>query len=223
MACVRTMREPIVEELTELRPVARTEVPGVTAVARPRLHRGRTWMLAAGDAVALVVAYAVSYAIAASIAPLPPVSAAPWFLALVAATAPLVWAGVFTAYHLYENDNLKISVSSFDEVRDLFHALLAGSLGYLIVSQAVRVAFGWWIYAPAEAVLFLSAALIAVPVVRGSIRSWVFPRVMKPRRTLIVGSGDDAHLVYRKLKAHPEYGLEVVGFLDGEAEQLPPG
>ena len=213
----------MVEELTELRPVAGTEGRGVAAVARPRLHRGRTWMLAAGDSVALLAAYAVSYAIAASIAPLPPVSAAPWFLALVAATAPLVWAGVFTAYHLYENDNLKISVSSFDEVRDLFHAILAGSLAYLILSQAVRVAFGWWIYAPAEAVLFLSAALIAVPVVRGSIRSWVFPRVMKPRRTLIVGSGDDAHLVYRKLKAHPEYGLEVIGFLDGDAAQPPPG
>src|SRR5690349_17556366 len=198
MACVRTMREPIVEELTELRPVAGTEVPGVTAVARPRLHRGRTWMLAAGDAVALVVAYVVSYAIAATIAPLPPVSAAPWFLALVAVTAPFVWAGVFAAYHLYENDNLKISVASFVEVRDLFHALLAGSLGYLIVSQGIRVAFGWWIYAPAEAVLFLSGALVAVPIVRGSIRSWIFPRLMSPRRTLVVGSGEEALLVFRK-------------------------
>ncbi|HEY7018030.1 MAG TPA: sugar transferase [Gaiellaceae bacterium] len=193
------------------------------AEPRPPLARGRTWILATGDMVALFAAYAVSYVVAAAIAPLPPVSAAPWFLALVAATAPLVWAGVFAAYHLYENDNLKISVASFDEVRDLFHALLAGSLAYLIVSQAVRVAFGWWIYAPAEALLFLSAALVAVPVVRGSIRSWVFPRVMKPRRTLVVGSGEEAHLVYRKLKAHPEYGLEVVGFLDGESAVPPPG
>ena len=129
---------------------------GVDGAVRPQtlsapsgLHRGRTWMLAFGDIVALVVAYAASYVVAANIAPLPPVSAPSWFLALVAATAPLVWAGIFTAYHLYENDNLKISVSSFDEVRDLFHAILAGSLGYLIVSQAVRVGFGWWIYAPA--------------------------------------------------------------------------
>ncbi|HVI23121.1 MAG TPA: hypothetical protein VM691_06525, partial [Myxococcales bacterium] len=95
------------EELTELRPVVDAEVRGVAAAAQPRLHRGRTWMLAAGDSVALIAAYVVAYAIAASIAPLPPVSAAPWFLALVAATAPVVWAGVFTAYHLYENDNLK--------------------------------------------------------------------------------------------------------------------
>jgi exopolysaccharide biosynthesis polyprenyl glycosylphosphotransferase len=193
------------------------------AVLSPRgLKRGRTWMLAAGDLAALTVAYAVSYLIADRIAPLPPVSAAPWFLLLVAVTAPVVWAGVFTAYHLYDNDNLKISVSSFDEVRDLFHAILAGSLGYLIVSQAVRYFFDWWIYAPAEAVLFLGAALVAIPIVRGSIRSWVYPKVMKPRRTLIVGSGPEAALVFRKLKTHPEYGLQVVGFLDGEStEPLP--
>ena len=42
---------------------------------------------------------------------------------------------------------------------------------------------------------------------------------MKPRRTLIVGSGDEALLVYRKITAHPEYGLEVVGFLSAEGEQ----
>ena len=193
------------------------------AVLSPHgLKRGRTWMLAAGDLVALTVAYTVSYVVADRIAPLPPVSAAPWFLLLVAVTAPIVWAGVFTAYHLYDNDNLKISVSSFDEVRDLFHAILAGSLGYLIVSQAVRYFFDWWIYAPAEAVLFLGAALVTIPIVRGSIRSWVFPKVMKPRRTLIVGSGPEASLVFRKLKTHPEYGLQVVGFLDGEAtEPLP--
>jgi exopolysaccharide biosynthesis polyprenyl glycosylphosphotransferase len=193
------------------------------AVLSPRgLKRGRTWMLAAGDLVALTVAYAVSYLVADRIAPLPPVSAAAWFLLLVAVTAPIVWAGVFTAYHLYDNDNLKISVSSFDEVRDLFHAILAGSLGYLIVSQAVRYFFDWWIYTPAEAVLFLGAALVAIPIVRGSIRSWVYPKVMKPRRTLIVGSGPEASLVFRKLKTHPEYGLQVVGFLDGEAtEPLP--
>ena len=42
---------------------------------------------------------------------------------------------------------------------------------------------------------------------------------MQPRRTLIVGTGDEALLVYRKIKAHPEYGLEIVGFLSAEGEQ----
>jgi exopolysaccharide biosynthesis polyprenyl glycosylphosphotransferase len=209
--------------MTEFAPPVERPMGARADGARPRLNRGRTWILAVGDAIALLVAYVASYIVAAMIAPLPPVSAASWFLILVAVTAPLVWAGVFAAYHLYENDNLKISVASFDEVRDLFHALLAGSLGYLIVSQGIRVAFGWWIYAPAEALLFLSGALVAVPIVRGSIRSWIFPRLMRPRRTLVVGSGEEAQLVFRKLTTHPEYGLKVVGFLDGESDEPPPG
>jgi exopolysaccharide biosynthesis polyprenyl glycosylphosphotransferase len=196
--------------------------PALTKEAGHRLQRGRTRLLAVGDVVSLVVAYAVCYAIADRIAPLPPVSASPWFLALVAVTAPVVWLGVLTAYNLYDNDSLRISVSSFDEVRDLFHALLAGSLGYLIVSQAVNYFFDWWIYTAVEAFLFIGAALVIVPIVRGSIRSWILPRIMTPRRTLIVGSGDEARLVYRKLESHPEYGLEVVGFLDGQAtDSLP--
>jgi exopolysaccharide biosynthesis polyprenyl glycosylphosphotransferase len=198
---------------------------GAGALSTPRhgLRRGRTRLLATGDLIALAVAYAAAYSVADRIAPLPPVSAATAFLVFLGATAPLVWLGVFTAYNLYDNDSLRISVSSFDEVRDLFHAMLVGSLGYLILSQAVTYFFDWWIYSAVESVLFLTAALILVPVLRGTIRSWVFPRVMEPRRTLIVGSGDEARLVFRKLQAHPEYGLEVVGFLDGESRDPVPG
>ena len=178
-------------------------------------------MLVAGDLTALTLAYAIAYLVSDRIAPLPPVSAPGWFLLAVAATAPIVWLAVFTAYHLYENDHLKISVSSFDEVRDLFHGMLAGSLGYLILSQGVEFFFDWWIYTAVEAALFLSVALVLVPIVRGSIRSWVIPRVMTPRRTLVVGSGPEAILVQRKIEAHPEYGLDLVGFLDGDHPDTP--
>ena len=194
---------------------------GVRApVATPRvgLQRGRTWILAGGDLVALTVAYAATYIVASQIAPLPPVSAPAWFLIGLAVVAVPAWIAVFTAYHLYDNDNLRISVASFDEVRDVFHAMLAGSLIFLVLSQGVRHLAGWWVYSAVEAALFLSSALVLVPVVRGSIRSWVFPRVMKPRRTLIIGSGPEAKLVHRKIEAHPEYGLQVIGFLDGRSD-----
>ena len=188
---------------------------------RTGLKRGRTWMLITGDLLALASAYAIAYLVSAKIGSLPPVSAPAWFLLAVAATAPVVWVAVFTAYHLYENDHLRISVSSFDELADLFHAMLAGSLGYLILSQGVNFFFDWWIYTAVEAALFLSGALVLVPIVRGSIRSWIIPRVMKPRRTLVVGSGPEARLVQRKIQAHPEYGLELVGFLDGDDPETP--
>jgi exopolysaccharide biosynthesis polyprenyl glycosylphosphotransferase len=196
-------------------------------VARPALaerrllKRGRTWMLIAGDLVALALAYAIAYVVSDQLGSLPPVSAPGWFLVLLLVTAPLVWLAVFTGYHLYENDNLRISVSSFDEVRDLFHAMLAGSLAYLILSQGVDFFFDWWVYTAVEAALFLSGALVIVPIVRGSIRSWLLPRVMKPRRALVVGSGPEARLVQRKIEAHPEYGLELVGFLDGDDPETP--
>ena len=180
---------------------------------RRALKRGRTTMLAAGDLVALVVAYVITYVTSEQIGPLPAVSAPSWFLALVAVAAVPIWLAIFTAYHLYDNDNQRIAVASFDEVRDIFHAMLAGSLAFLILSQGLRYSFGWWIYSAVEAFIFLGSALVLVPVIRGSMRSWVLPRVMKRRRTLIVGSGREARLVHRKLMAHPEYGLDVVGFL----------
>ncbi|HJU47817.1 MAG TPA: sugar transferase [Gaiellaceae bacterium] len=184
--------------------------------ASRRLVHGRTIMLAAGDLLAIVLAYTFSYLVSEQIGSLPAVSGPPWFLALVAAAAVPVSLAVFTAYHLYDNDNLRIAVASFDEVRDLFHALLATSLVFLIVSQGAKFLADWWVYTAVEAFLFISAALVLIPVIRGSLRSWVLPRVMQPRRTLIVGAGGEARVVYRKLMAHPEYGLEVVGFLDGD-------
>ncbi len=192
-----------------------------TAPRRGRLGHGRTWILATGDLLALSVAYVLTYIAADHLGPLPPVSAPTWFLVLLVVTAVPIWLAIFTGYGLYEADALQISVSSFDEVRSIFHAMLAGSLAYLILSQGVRFLFDWWVYTAVEAALFISASLVLVPVLRGSIRSWVFPRVMERRRTLIVGGGDEARLVYRKLGTHPEYGLEVVGFLAADDDDVP--
>jgi exopolysaccharide biosynthesis polyprenyl glycosylphosphotransferase len=187
--------------------------------ARRRLGRGRTLILASGDAVSLVVAYVITLLISERIGPLPAVSAPGWFLALVGIAAVPIWLGIFTAYHLYDNDNQRISIASFDEVQDLFHAMLAGSLGFLILSQGASHLAGWWIYSAVEEFIFVATALVLILIVRGSVRSWVFPRVMRPRRTLIVGGGREALLVHRKLEAHPEYGLDVVGFLGGSGEE----
>jgi exopolysaccharide biosynthesis polyprenyl glycosylphosphotransferase len=182
---------------------------------RRRLGRGRTLILASGDLFSLLIAYSGAYVVSERIGHLPPVSAPTWFLTLVAALAVPLWLGTFTAYHLYDNDNQRIAVASFDEVRELFHAMLASSLVLLILSQGVRYLAGWWVYSAVEAFLFMGGALLLIPLVRGSIRSWVLPRVMERRRTLIVGGGREARLVLRKLESHPEYGLDVVGFLRG--------
>jgi exopolysaccharide biosynthesis polyprenyl glycosylphosphotransferase len=179
-------------------------------------------MLAGGDLIALVAAYTTTFVAANVIAP-PAVVAPGWFLALLALVAAPTWLALFAAYHLYDHDNLRISVASFDEVGEVFHALLAGSLVFLLLAQILRRLADWWIYSAVEAALFLTAAIVLIPLVRGSVRSWVFPRVMSPRRTLIVGTDDEARLVHRKIDSHPEYGLDVIGFIDGQGntEGLP--
>ena len=131
--------------------------------ARRRLGRGRTLILASGDAVSLVVAYVITLLISERIGPLPAVSAPGWFLALVGIAAVPIWIGIFTAYHLYDNDNQRISIASFDEVQDLFHAMLAGSLGFLILSQGASHLAGWWIYSAVEEFIFVATALVLDP------------------------------------------------------------
>jgi exopolysaccharide biosynthesis polyprenyl glycosylphosphotransferase len=191
-----------------------TTRPTQVAAAAGSLARGRTWILAAGDLVALTLAYAICLGVSARIGTLPPVSAPEWLLGLLAAAAVPAWVALFTSYRLYGRDNLRISVASFDELGDVFHALLAGSLAFLVLDQGLRRLAGWWVYSAVEATIFLLAALVLVPAIRGSLRSWLFPRVMRPRRAIVVGSGAEAARVERKLEAHPEYGLDVVAVLD---------
>ena len=84
----------------------------------------------------------------------------------------------------------------------------------LVAGQGLKKGFDIFIYSPLEALFFLSLAVVAVPTLRGVVRTWLLPNVMRPRRTLIVGAGATGRLLERKRAAHPEYVLELVGFVD---------
>jgi len=47
-------------------------------------------------------------------------------------------------------------------------------------------------------------------------------RLAEPERCLIVGTGAVAEVLARKIRAHPEYGAQLVGHLDG-SNDLSPG
>ena len=159
-----------------------------------RLRRGRTLVLAGVDLVALAIAYAATYVVAEVTAG-PAVSAPDWFLALLLVIAVPVWIALFTAYRLYDNDSPRISVRELRRGRRRSSTpLLAGSLVLLLVlaDPAPHRATGWST-APSRPSLFLGRRDRArADLVRGAIRSWVFPRVMRRRRALIVGSGAEA-------------------------------
>ncbi len=197
-------------------PTARHLAPAASS-ASGRLPRGRVWMLVIADALALLLAGGLTFAIAEQMAP-PAIVAPAAVAAGLAALALLAWIAMFCAYRLYDRQPNTIATSNFDEIAELFHALLAGSLLLLLTGQALARIFGVKVYSPVEATLFLAAALALVPACRYLVRSFVMPVMMAPRRALIVGAGTTGRAVERKIAAHPSYGLELVGFLDDDPE-----
>jgi exopolysaccharide biosynthesis polyprenyl glycosylphosphotransferase len=180
---------------------------------KQRLGHGRTWILAFSDVAALAVSFALTLAVSGLVHPMALDAPIPLLVVLGLLAGPL-WLLLFTAYGLYDHENRRMTTASFDEVRDIFHVLVAGSLLVLLLAQILEAVYGWSFFSPLEAAVFALSALLLVALARGVVRSWVFPRVMRARRVLVVGGGEEAALVRRKLEAHPEYGLEVVGVLD---------
>jgi exopolysaccharide biosynthesis polyprenyl glycosylphosphotransferase len=192
--------------------------PAVNARAGRRggFSRGRVRTLFAADIVAILISLAGTYVLAEQIGP-PAVIAPTWLLITLVPVITFGWLAIFGTYRLYEGQSRAIARKSFDEVSTLFNALLAGSLLLLVVGQGLKKGFDIFIYSPLEAMMFLSFAVVLVPSLRGVVRTWLLPNVMRPRRTLIVGAGATGRLLERKIATHPEYGLELVGFVDDEA------
>jgi len=180
------------------------------AVRSHRLRRGRARTLAAADALAVIAAYVVTYLVGDQVAP--PAIDAPASLLLVLGPAALaVVLATFAVYRLYEREATRLGSGTFVEVGGVFHALLAASIVLLVAGQLLLRFDGARVFSPAEAVVFLTAALVLVPCARGAVRTWLLPRLMEPRRALVVGRGEVTDRLERKLRSHPEYGLTVVG------------
>jgi len=177
--------------------------------------RGRVWGLLAVDLLALWISMAGTYLLAEQIGP--PAIIAPTAAQIAFGVfATLLWPAMLAAYGLYERQTRAIAPTSLDDVPALFHALLAGSLVLLVLNQGVKKLADWFVYSPLEAAMFLGFALVLIPLGRTFVRSFVLPQVLRPRRALIVGAGLDGRIVKRKLEQHPEYGLQVIGFVDDE-------
>ena len=134
------------------------------------------------------------------------------------------WALLLKTYGLYDQDARRVSHSTVDDLPGIFHALLVTALG----------TWAWLKYLPPEkmslfqAALFVSITFLAVVAGRVAVRR-LLRSVLAPERVLFVGEGSATELLVNKVRLHPEYGLEPVGYLTGgrapvaaiEDEQLP--
>jgi exopolysaccharide biosynthesis polyprenyl glycosylphosphotransferase len=195
---------------------ASTARPARREQSRQPLRTGRTLLLAGTDAAALFVAGVATFTLANQIAG-PALVSPQWATALLALAALIGWVALFTIYGLYERQTSTIVASTFDETATMLNALMAGSLIMLLTGQGLEKVAGIKVYSPSEAVLFLAFALLLVPAARWTLRNRFLHGVVRARRTLIVGAGATGRLIESKIAAHPDYNLQVVGFLDDSA------
>ncbi|HZT91488.1 MAG TPA: sugar transferase [Gaiellaceae bacterium] len=129
---------------------------------------------------------------------------------LAFAPATFVWVALAAAAGLYSRDRRRMSHSTVDELADLVKTLTLGA--WLVFPMT-------WLFGiakpdPRGLVVFWAAAVGLTAVGRATARAASARAEPVAERTLIVGAGDVGQLVGRKLLQHPEYRLQLVGFVD---------
>jgi exopolysaccharide biosynthesis polyprenyl glycosylphosphotransferase len=170
----------------------------------------RGWLvrraLLAADVAGLVVAFALATVLVGVAGDGLSVGAE----ALLLAAALPAWVLLAKLHGLYEADEAYADHTTVDDVVGVFHV---GTAGVWLVYLGAW-ATGFALPSLPKLVTFWAAALVLVPAGRSVARAACRRTVAFLQNTVIVGAGDVGQLIARKILQHPEYGLNVVGFVD---------
>jgi exopolysaccharide biosynthesis polyprenyl glycosylphosphotransferase len=128
------------------------------------------------------------------------------------------WLLVAHLYRLYENDDTRADHSTVDDIVSVFHVVTVGA--WLLFAGA-------WLTGLADPnltkiIIFWALAILLVTTGRAIARAIAHRRPSYGQRAIIVGAGHVGQLVARKLTRHPEYRINVVGFVDDNPRLLRP-
>ena len=172
--------------------------------------------LVAADVAGLVVAVLLTQTLVVPRGETDAVSSASE-IALFAATLPL-WLLGAKWFGLYERDEERADHSTSD---DLVRVFLLVTVGIFVCQRLValtsagnpedrRVATLWFL------------AIVCVTTARAVARAIARTRAAYVQRTVIVGAGEIGQLLARKLEHHPEFGLQLIGFVDTSPRERVP-
>lgn len=187
---------------------------------RRRLHR-RGWLVRRGLLVADVLGLTLAFAIAEAIYG-PSVGDGRFSqveeLFAFATSLPL-WIVAAKMYRLYDQDEKRTDHSTTDDFGGVFHLVTVGTFVLFVFARASH----WFNPQFWKLFIFWALAVGAVTSARVGARTYCRRRVEYLQNTIIVGAGDVGQNVARRLLYHPEYGLNVVGFVDANPKELVPG
>lgn len=134
-----------------------------------------------------------------------------WVLVTASLLSLPLWVVIARVYRLYDQDEERAHHPTTDDIVGVFHLVTVGTWLLYIGVRAAGLAH------PTldKAVVFWAAAIVGITLTRSAARALCRHSPLYFQNTLILGAGDVGQRVARKLLRHPEYGLRLVGFIDG--------
>lgn len=130
-------------------------------------------------------------------------------MVIFAATLPC-WLVVAKVQGLYRADQERADHSTADDIVKVFYLVTIGVWVLLVASRL----FGRMSPSIYALITFWAVAIGCLPLMRTVTRRLCRGSRAYVQNTLILGAGEVGQLIARKLVKHPEYGLNVVGFVD---------
>jgi exopolysaccharide biosynthesis polyprenyl glycosylphosphotransferase len=171
-------------------------------------------MLAAADVTGIAVAFLVAEAVAGDEGGF---AAASTEYVLFFATLP-AWVVVAKLYGLYDRDERRNGYSTVDDIPSVFHMVTSGAWVFFFATTLTEVAHPNL----TKVGTFWGSAIGLVLVGRASGRALSRHSAKYLQNAVIVGAGDVGQQVARKLQQHPEYGINLIGFVDREPKEPSP-
>ena len=122
-----------------------------------------------------------------------------------------VWILLAKLHGLYDQDEERTDHSTVDDIPGVFNVVTIGTWLFFLIGHAT------YLFEPSlqRITAFWLLAIITVPLARAVARSFCRRSVAYVQNTVVVGTGAVGRQVARKILSHPEYGLNLVGFVDG--------
>ncbi|HKP19620.1 MAG TPA: sugar transferase [Gaiellaceae bacterium] len=178
--------------------------------------RRRGWlvrrMLLAADVLGLVLAFLIAQLLAGGEIPF-------WKAAAIFGGTLPGWIVLAKLYGLYDRDEERTEHTTVDDLIGVFHFVTTGVWFAFVLVWAAQIGESRF----HRLFVFWTLALALVTVGRSAARSFSHRSLTYLQNTLIVGAGEVGQLVARKILQHPEYGMNLVGFIDAEPKDRRPG
>jgi exopolysaccharide biosynthesis polyprenyl glycosylphosphotransferase len=170
-------------------------------------------MLLLADVLGLSLAFLAALALYGSRGPFDPVGVRHELLVFFL-TLP-GWILVAKLHGLYDRDEERADHSTVDDVVGVFHLVTIGVWLFLLGAFVTGLADPELVKLAA----FWAFAIVFVTILRAVARALCRRSIAYLQNTIIVGAGEVGQLIARKLLKHPEYGINLVGFVDSEPKQ----